>query len=545
MSDVKTPDSSSPKWWFLWPTSKIIVVVFAFVILLELIVLAMRVLSVWDQGALTGTTGMEGVVVYPIWKVIHGFPLYEWPFRFPFTSTPYNFLFFYFYALPFRLLGESGANILLYGKYITFAFAVAGATLQYHLCRILVPHINDAQARFVLAAGAILTWFGTGFTSWWALSVRPDLPGTVLSLLGFLTAIKALDADRRSWMALASILFFLAWGFKQSIIGFSTGLGLYLLYRRRWSDVVALSVPFAILSAITFCIGGEVYRYNIVEFTFDLRTRGLWLIAQRLLMVVLGPNFFTWCIGVVGLIAFYYLGGRRRHEHIDPSNPPMGYFRHRTLIFVTLAVNAVLGLAAFSYLGSSRNQFFQAYLLAATLTSLILAMAIRVKPTRATRAVLAMASIFLVFTGVVPALQIAFPNQYGTQRSYAADVFDARISFRDYLQTLGKPVFIDDDTFALPWVASDNQYPAFPLDNIYYVEASKKGIIEDGGFEDLIKRGCFATLVIAGSNPWVEVAINAQYLKEPLEPLWAKALDVRVPWVRLTRMIPRDTSCPF
>jgi hypothetical protein len=505
----------------------------------------MRLTSVWDQGILTGTTGMEGIVVYPIWKVVHGFPLYEWPLRFPFASTPYNFLFFYFYALPFRLLGVADANILLYGKYITFAFAVAGAALQYHLCRILVPHINDVRARSVLAGVAILTWFGTGFTSWWALSVRPDLPGTVLSLLGFLTAIKALDADRRSWMVLASILFFLAWGFKQSIIGLSAGLGLYLLYRRRWSDVVALSVPFAILSAIAFYVGGDVYRYNIVEFTFDLRTRGVWLISQRLAMAVIGPNFFTWSIGVVGLIAFYFLGGRRSHEHVNPSNPPMGYFRHRTLLFVTLAVNAVLGLAAFSYLGSSRNQFFQAYLLAATLTSLILAMAISSPPTRATRAVLAMAAVFLICTGIVPALQIAYPNRYGTQRSYAADVFDARVRFKDYLQTAEKPIFIDDDTFALPWISGGGRYPAFPIDNIYYFEAKKKGIVDDGGFEDLITRGCFATLMVDETSPWVAVATDAHYLKEPLEPLWSKALDVQEPWVRLTRTVARDPSCQF
>jgi hypothetical protein len=184
-------------------------------------------------------------------------------------------------------------------------------------------------------------------------------------------------------------------------------------------------------------------------------------------------------------------------------------------------------------------------LLAATLTSLILAMAISSPLTRATRVVLAMATVFLICTGIVPALQIAYPNRYGTQRSYADDVYDARVRFRDYLQAAEKPIFIDDDTLALPWISGDGRYPAFPIDNIYYSEAKTKGIVEDGGFEELIARGCFVTLIVAETSPWVAVATDAHYVKEPLDPLWWKALDVRVPWVRLDRTIPRNPACQF
>ena len=119
------------------------------------------------------------------------------------------------------------------------------------------------------------------------------------------------------------------------------------------------------------------------------------------------------------------------------------------------------------------------------------------------------------------------------------------ISRRDYLQTLSKPIFVDDDTFALPWIVNEERYPAFPLDDIYYVEAKTKGIVEEGGFEDLIKRGCFGTLLLPESNSWVPIAVDAQYIEESLEPLWSKALEAKEPWVRLVRNAPRDPSCQF
>src|SRR5574337_2059668 len=71
----------------------------AAIVVLQLSVLAIRINSTVLQGALSARTGEEGVVIYPIWKLVQGYPLYEWPNRFPFSSTPYNFLFFYVYAI--------------------------------------------------------------------------------------------------------------------------------------------------------------------------------------------------------------------------------------------------------------------------------------------------------------------------------------------------------------------------------------------------------------------------------------------------------------
>jgi hypothetical protein len=230
---------------FLWITPRKILVVFALLTVLELIVLGVRLSSIWVQRETIGTTGLEGAVIYPIWKVIHGYPLYEWPYRFPFTSTPYNFLFFETYGQLFRLIHIDGSDLLIYGKFLTLALALISAAIQYKLCRELAPTLDNVYARGSFILISLLTWFGTGFTSWWALTVRPDVGATMFALLGLLVAVRSLDRDRPNLMIAASVLLFLGWAFKQTTVAYATGLGFYLICLRRWQDVVRLTLPFA------------------------------------------------------------------------------------------------------------------------------------------------------------------------------------------------------------------------------------------------------------------------------------------------------------
>ena len=528
---------------FSWATPRVLLSVFSVVIALQLAVLCVRIVSIWEQGELAGTTGLEGVVVYPIWKVIHGYPLYEWPYRFPFTSTPYNFLFFEAYAWPFRLLHLAGSEVLSYGKFMTFAFSLAGAFVQYCLCRTLAPDLRNGFSRSVFALGALLTWFGTAFASWWALTVRPDAGATMLTLLGLLIAIRAIDNNRPAKMMLASVFLFAGWAFKQTFISYVVGLGFYLLWKRRWSDFACLVLPYAVLSSATLIIGGKVYLYNIIQFDLDLDLVEFPEV-MRLLSTGLQANVFFWAIGILGLALFQASSMASIRAKLSLSSQAVDLIRHKELIVLALLASIALAVTAFAFPGSSRNHLFQAHVMVGVLLSLVIAVGCSASRESIMRGALAASIVSLILIGVLPALQLLHLNRYGLQFRYSDDVFDARRQFVGYLKTSEKPIYVDNDIFSLPWFVTGNRYPAFPLDDLYYDKASQKGLIEDGGVQGLIAHHCFAIVLLPAGDPWVPVAIDADYRQESLEPLWSKALEAKEPWVRLLRSRSADSSCP-
>ena len=74
-------------------------------VILNLAVFLLRVVSVWRYGALFTTSGAEPLVIYPVWKALHGLPVYEWPLQYPFSLSIYNYLFYFGYAFFLRLAG--------------------------------------------------------------------------------------------------------------------------------------------------------------------------------------------------------------------------------------------------------------------------------------------------------------------------------------------------------------------------------------------------------------------------------------------------------
>lgn len=527
-----------------WVTPRKVLLVFGILTVLELIVLGVRISSIWIQRETIGTTGLEGAVIYPIWKVIHGYPLYEWPYRFPFASTPYNFLFFETYGQLFRLLRLDGPDLLIYGKFLTLILALISAAIQYKLCRILAPDLNNIYARASFALSALLTWFGTGFTSWWALTVRPDVGATMFALLGLLVAVRAIDRERSSWMILASVLLFFGWAFKQTTVAYATGLGFYLICLRRWDDVLRLVVPIAVLCLATYVIGGEVYFYNTIKFDLDLGTIPL-PETINLIFTGLRPNIFFWPIGILGLLVFKILPSQSKTP-ISASSPHAylgGLIRHQMLIVFTLIAGTVLATVAYMFPGSSRNHLFQAHAIAGVLSSLVIAAVCTSSSSTIMRSMRVVIIVALIFAGALPVLQLLFPNHYGLQYRFAPDVFEARRQFADFLRKSEKPIYVDDDIFSLPWFATDNRYPAFPLDSLYYDKAVHKGLIEEGGMAGLIAKRCFAIILLPKADEWVKVAINAGYQQKVLDPLWVKAIAAEVPWVQLMRTGLADPTC--
>src|SRR5215831_17686727 len=96
---------------------------------LDLVVVCVRAADVLSYGRLV-LFPAEGPVLYALWKVQHGHPLYEWPTRPVFTLTLYNFLFYETYAVATRMLHAFDGGTIVAARFVTLAVAAGGAAAQ-------------------------------------------------------------------------------------------------------------------------------------------------------------------------------------------------------------------------------------------------------------------------------------------------------------------------------------------------------------------------------------------------------------------------------
>jgi hypothetical protein len=100
---------------------------------LDLLILVIRIRSVLSAGSLV-VIPIEGPGLYAMWKLRHGFPLYEWPTQPYFSLTLYNALFYKVYAAVFTLLRTPDAATPIVGRFVTLGFAVPGPPCSTSRC---------------------------------------------------------------------------------------------------------------------------------------------------------------------------------------------------------------------------------------------------------------------------------------------------------------------------------------------------------------------------------------------------------------------------
>lgn len=155
-------------------------------VILNLAVFLLRLVSVWRYGALFGPD--SSLAIYPVWKGVHHLPIYEWPLAYPFSLALYNYLFYNTYAFFLRLIGASGADILIWGRFLTPVFSIIGAIAQWKLVQ---HHLNLRGAHSALSLiFALGLWFCTSMVRHWALCIRPDMGAVALVMAALYMVVR-------------------------------------------------------------------------------------------------------------------------------------------------------------------------------------------------------------------------------------------------------------------------------------------------------------------------------------------------------------------
>jgi len=494
---------------------RLFVALLILLVLLDAAVAAIRIGGILSYGRLI-LFPAEGPVLYALWKVQHGYPLYEWPTRPVFTLTLYNFLFYDVYAWITRALRAFDGDLIVAGRFLTFAAAFGGAAAQFLASRRL---FTAGPPGWLLAMMAAATWMGCAMPGWWLFSIRPDVPGTALAALGMALAARRFTGGSRSWLAAAGMAFLAAWCFKQSQVGLFGATCLYVAFwRRSMVECALVAVPLVAGGAVSIWIGGDVYRANVVAapmlqawqphlplhwfrsiFLIDLLP---WAMAGYAVVVLTRP------LASAGWSALREMPARS----VETFGVDLTYLVVATI--VTLGLSTLM----LSRVGSATNHALELMLAASLLCTGVIAAAWDGRREVVFYAAAVMVVPMLAFDAALlagreqgraaPWLQL---KVWGDRRDLTtAEAFKRRAALAVRFAALPPPIYTEDELFALPWHSSAGRYPAVTIDTLYYEELRRQGQVETG-VDGLIRQHYFGAIVLPDESKYVPIAIHAGY----------------------------------
>ena len=446
---------------------------------------------------------IEGPGLYAIWKVQHGYPLSEIPTRPFFGLTLYNFLFYESYARLLSIAGVTDRALPAGAQLLTLAFAAAGVVAHVAATRAALRRFAVVHSRGLVLGAALLVWFGVGIVGRFAVAARPDVAALAAAVAALAIVLGSIDRTGLAPLVAASVMFFVAWAFKQSVVGMFAGVCLFeCLVRRSIVRLAAFVAPFAVLAALAIALGGPAYRFNLLEAPRIAEFSIPWFAVYWYRSMIV-PNLPMWIAAAAGLVWCW----RARAVAGSPWSDPA-----LTLLVCAMATTFPLAAVLLAKPGSIVNHTFESCAVAAifaVVSFLVMAERASESARRSYTAGAVLMCVPLVYAALVlnrgpvlairamTSLKTADPLVIGSREEYAR-----RTAMASRLATLPKPIFIDDEMLAQPWFANDNRYPAVVIDRVFYGAAEHGGYLERDGVLSLVDDRYFASLVVS-QPPWL------------------------------------------
>lgn len=488
------------------------------------IILALQLRGIWLHYPFYSITGGENQVMYGIWKVQEGHPLYAWPYKDFFQLTLYNFASYHLYAKILLLFHVHGPQIMLYGRYLTVLFAACGAFIQTRLLCFLAAGSMSRAVKAAILVISFYTWFNSFFPGYYPISIRPDMVAVAVSLLGLYCLVRYTAGGRMGWVIAAGALWACAWCIKQADVAFIFGAWVYLVLCRKWRETMILTAVFWAPVGLVLLAGSPEYRWNILK----APTVNALSLKDGLREFLKGAalSSFSWTFAVflplylsrmprTGSESMLKTLGKR----MCPGDPlaPIG------LLASVVICGCVPSFIALCKKGSSLNQMLELFVAATTLSFILALRVAAILPGATARRLRLVVFFLLLSMCAFPLCQLAMHRIGPIVRATDADMArDEKFSL--FLESLKKPIFIDDEIYSLPWYSTGNQYPAILLDHVFYDDAVNRGVIS-GGVRQLIQKHWFAALYLPPGSPFYNEAIGAQYRLQPVPPEASGYLD--------------------
>lgn len=415
------------------------------------------------------TSGYEEESLLAIWYNLNDFEVYHNHLIYPYRWSIYNWLFYEFYSIVFKLQNYLfDLNYLWLPTYLRLLTFI-GMLLIFPII-LKSGYVLNEKSNYKIYIIIILL-FGLSF-GYWNFTVRPDIYAILFEALAILFFLKKKDDLKFYDLIYLSFLLYLAWSFKQtSLVVFAT-INLFFLINGEFKKNIILSSIFIFLSSLTIFVYGEIYFKSIyfleTEYPFEYKV----LFYNLSKLVSKNIIFFT----AILLIFFNYFQNKKK---INFSS--INFF-----LSVGLIVSSLYWVIVNTNAGSSDNHSF------ILLVFIILIILKNEKDILNNK----WSSIFFSFSILVYCVFCVLiisgklgrlsPNKYQEIKEY-----------QNCTSNLKGNIYIDSNYYSLPWITTYND-PS--VETFNYKFELEKNNLENGGHEGLIREGFYDYLIIFKSK---------------------------------------------
>jgi hypothetical protein len=436
------------------------------------------------------TSGCEEEALFSIWKFVQGQPVYSDPSSIPYAISYFNWLFYWSYGVVTKtLLAVFHLDVSwlpTIARGITLSLVVGSAAMAY----AIIQQLSAWPLRWgrIAKLSFVSLCFFNEFFGEWIATVRPDLGALFCELAALWCAIKYFQHSQRRFLCAAVLGCYAAWAFKHNMITVLASLCLALMLGRRWRELASVVGVTIFLYALTFGLGGPLYRFAILESQKQcaLSFHQCWKALTR--AFDLAAYLPVIALAALGTFAFY--------KHLRWNAP-------KFLLCASAMVSGALMLMVSAKHGSDYNYFF-----APSIFGLLWLVVLHQSSAAEGRFIkwLRMGlpvAIFAFCATAVPNVAalvnerriIAKAEQMLTeqQRRALAETPSEVEELRKALLALPSPVLITERRFNLPWIQS--RAPHFVVAYGYTADRLSGRPYQEGGLSNLIAQGYFKTIV--------------------------------------------------
>jgi hypothetical protein len=429
------------------------------------------------------TSGWEQESLLAIWNFKAGAAVYVSRFEVPFRWAIYNWLYYASYGTAVTaasdLFSLADAWLPTITRLLTLAGVVFAAVVSYLSFRVLLapwePPVRSLAFGFaaLVAVGPLV-----GF---WGITTRPDVWAMALEILGILAFAGLYRRNRLVSVVVFCVIAYAAWGFKQANVTAVGAVGLLLLVRRDWASLTVLVLTMVLAWGGTLAVGSEKYVRSILLMEYEPVNTMQEAVKNFV-------NFATKFIPglVIGLVSMVVIASSRT---LRRAARELWWKEDPALLSIGgLLISTLMVLPSSMHQGAAENYYFTlSYFL-----SLFALWGLRkaLSEGRIASVLLGIGAAGWVLQGVAVALVLAgFAGVLSVRSTH-----DMLVENKRCLDSLPRPVFVDDAYLSLPWMTPGSL--PFVLAYGYDEDRNADRPFERGGVGGMIEGGFFAALAL-------------------------------------------------
>jgi hypothetical protein len=444
----------------------------------------------------TSTSGAEYESLYVVWKYINGMTIYADHMKIPFAGTFYNWLYYVFYGeLTGGILAAfdlADSWIPTITKLITVAGTLAGVGIAYLTFGLIAPNEPAPSSSWLaLRISFSIFLFMGPLVGFFGMAAQPDIWAMVFDISAVYVFIRFFTFRPLVAVVGFCLLAYIAWSFKQIFVFSPGAVGLYLLWRREFKWLGALTFLMCSFWAATLWVGDPQYVKTMIKFGGTKVT----LLGEQLLrnLTNAGVKLFPVILGLAGIFSVV-ISSKPWKVIREPERPQQAGFGPHNILLLALmgiAISGLIAIPASAKQGAAENYYFVFTFFAciAVLSSYRIMLLRGLSHNMFYIVItvgwvlnfLAVGSVFAGINGVI-----------STRPGHSSMTSQAQC-LRNL--NLPQPTFVAHQYLSLPWMYPADQH--FVLHTSYYWDRTAGIKMEGGGLGGLMDTGYFASLAVS------------------------------------------------